>query len=91
MHHVLYIVQLPNEEDDMHIIEHLVYSDMLCNLNLASSAFHTIPISLSKFQFFKFTCTDIGCSDHFLLWTELGRTSKMENCVIRRLDLVIMR
>ena len=28
MHKVLYIVQLPNEEGDMHIIQHLVHHDM---------------------------------------------------------------
>ena len=31
--------------------------------------------------------TDIGCSDHFLAWMELGRTAKnfkKEKCVIRR-------
>ena len=41
MHQVLYIVQLPNE-DDMHIIWHLVHYDMPCSL--VSSAFYTIPI-----------------------------------------------
>ena len=40
----LYIVQLPNEEGDMHIIQHLVHHDMLCDPNLVSSAFYTIPI-----------------------------------------------
>ena len=44
MHQVLYIVQLPNEEGDMHIIQHLVHHDMPCDPNLASSAFYTIPI-----------------------------------------------
>ena len=28
--------------------------------------------------------TDIGCSDHFLVWMELGRTAKNEKRVIRR-------
>ena len=28
MHQVLYIVQLPNEEGDMHNIEHLVHAGM---------------------------------------------------------------
>ena len=51
MHQVLYIVQLPNEEGDMHIIQHLVHYDMPCDPNLASSAFYTIPIFLSKLQF----------------------------------------
>ena len=44
MHQVLYIVQLPNKEGDMHIIEHLVHHDMPCDPNLVSSAFYTIPI-----------------------------------------------
>ena len=44
MHQVLYIVQLPNEEGDMHIIKHLVHHDMPCDPNLVSSAFYTIPI-----------------------------------------------
>ena len=35
---MLYIVQLPNEEGDMHIIERLVHYDMPCDLNLVSSA-----------------------------------------------------
>ena len=41
--------------------------------------------------------TDIGCSDHFLVWVELGRTaknSKKGKRVIRRrrlIDLVTMR
>ena len=39
MHQVLYIVQLPNEEGDMHIILHLVHHDMPCDPNLVSSAF----------------------------------------------------
>ena len=33
-------------------------------------------------------CTDIGSSDHFLVWMELGqatnKTSKKRKCVIRR-------
>ena len=41
MHQVLYIVQLPNEEGDMHIIIALGAS---CDPNLVSSAFYTIPI-----------------------------------------------
>ena len=28
--------------------------------------------------------TDIGCSDHFLVWRELGRTTKKGKHVIRR-------
>ena len=44
MHQVLYIVQLPNEEGDMHIILHLVHYDMPCDPNLVSSAFYSIPI-----------------------------------------------
>ena len=54
MHQVLYIVQLPNEEGDMHIIEHLVHHDMPCDPNLVSSAFYTIHISHSKLH--SFTC-----------------------------------
>ena len=42
MHQVLYIVQLPNEEGDMH--KHLMRHDMPCDPNLVSSAFYTIPI-----------------------------------------------
>ena len=38
MHQVLYVVQLPNEEGDMHII-FLVHHDMPCDPNLVSSAF----------------------------------------------------
>ena len=41
MHQMLYIVQLPNEEGDMHIIQHY---DMPCDPNLVSSTFYTIPI-----------------------------------------------
>ena len=41
MHQVLYTVQLPNEEGDMHIIYHLVHHDMPCDPNLVSSAFYT--------------------------------------------------
>ena len=44
MHQVLYIVQLPNEEGDMHIIQHLVHHDIPCDPNLVPSAFYTIPI-----------------------------------------------
>ena len=44
MHQVLYIVQLPNEEGDMHIIKHLVRHDMPCDPSLVSSAFYTLPI-----------------------------------------------
>ena len=44
MHQVLYIVQLPNEEGDMHIIWHLVHYDMPCDPNLVPSAFYTISI-----------------------------------------------
>ena len=45
MHRVLYIVQLPNDDEDgvMHIIQHLVHHDMPCDPNLASSVFYTIP------------------------------------------------
>ena len=43
MHQVLYIVQLPNEEGDMHIM-HLVHHDMPFDPNLVSSAFYTIPL-----------------------------------------------
>ena len=47
MHQVLYnIVQLPNEEGDMHIIQHLVHYDMPCDPNLVFSAFYTIAIYL---------------------------------------------
>ena len=38
VHQVLYIVQLPNEEGDMHLVRH----DMPCDPNLVSSA--PIPI-----------------------------------------------
>ena len=31
--------------------------------------------------------TDIGCSDHFLVWMELGRTAKKEKRAIRRWSL----
>ena len=47
MHQVLHIVQLPNEEGDMHIIQHLVHHDMPCDSNLVSSA--QSLYSLSKF------------------------------------------
>ena len=40
MHQVLYIVQLPNEEGDMHIIQHVVRYDMPCDPNLVSSTFY---------------------------------------------------
>ena len=45
MHQVLYIVQLPNEEDDLYIIQHFVHRDMPCDLNLVSSAqfLHIFP------------------------------------------------
>ena len=39
MHQVLYIMQLPNEEGDMHLVHH----DMPCDPNLVSSVFYTIP------------------------------------------------
>ena len=41
MHQVLCIVQLANEEGDMHI---MVHHDMPCDHNLVSSTFYTIPI-----------------------------------------------
>ena len=41
---LLYIVQLPNEEGDMYIIQHLVHHDMPCDPNLVSAAFYTVPI-----------------------------------------------
>ena len=44
MHQVLYIVQLPNKEGDMHILWHLMHHDMPCDPNLVSSAFYTIRI-----------------------------------------------
>ena len=46
---VLYIVQLPNEEGDMHIIYHLVHHDMPCYPNLVSSAFYTHSLSRLPF------------------------------------------
>ena len=52
MHQVLYIVQLPNEEGDTHIIKHLVHHDMPCDPNLVSSAFYTIPIFPFQINFF---------------------------------------
>ena len=55
MHQVLYIVQLPNEEGDTHIIKHLVHHDMPCDPNLVSSAFYTIPIFPFQINF-SFTC-----------------------------------
>ena len=54
MHQVLYIVQLPNEEGDMHIIYHLVHHDMPCDPDLVSSAFYTI---LSKLLIYLYNCT----------------------------------
>ena len=57
MHQVLYIAQLPNEEGDMHIIEHLVHHDMPCDPNRVSSAilipflnrkyFHLLVVSVA--------------------------------------------
>ena len=41
---MLYNVQLPNEEGDMHIIEHLVHHDMARDPNLVYSALYAIPI-----------------------------------------------
>ena len=50
MHQVLYIVQLPDEEDDMHIIEQLamVHHGMPCDPNLVSSAFYTLADTLRE-------------------------------------------
>ena len=47
IHQVLYIVQLPNEE---------VHHDMLCDPNLVSSAFYTIPIFPSKLHLLVYYC-----------------------------------
>ena len=56
MHQVLYIVQLPSEEGDMHIIYiALGASDMPCDPNLVSSAFYTILYFLSKLQIYLFS------------------------------------
>ena len=44
---MLYVVQLPNEEGDMHIV-YLVHHDMPCDPNLVSSAFIQ---SLSKYLY----------------------------------------
>ena len=52
MHEVLYIVQLSNEEGDMHII-YITWCICLCDSNLVSSAFY----SPSNFCIIQYTCT----------------------------------
>ena len=54
MHQVLYIVQLPNEEGDMHII-YSTWCIMICLVILILSLLLFIQ-SLSKSQIFSFTC-----------------------------------
>ena len=48
MHQVLhvYIVQLPNEEGDIHIILHLMHHDTPCDPDIVSSAFYLVAYLL---------------------------------------------